>query len=63
MSDKIKNIKHYARSLSFMAVIGWFADTSASVLLHRGWWTVVPAINMVMTVWMAIRLHKEINRA
>jgi len=56
-------IKRLSRAVSVMAVIGWFADTSASILLHRGWWTVVPAINMVLTVWMAIRLHKEINRA
>ncbi len=63
MSNATKNIKDYARSLSIMAVIGWFADTMGSLALHRGWWTLLPVFNMVLTVWMAIRLHKEINRA
>jgi hypothetical protein len=56
-------IKNLSRAVSVMAVLGWASATSASVLLHRGWWVAIPAFNMVMTLWLAIALHQTIKRA
>lgn len=63
MSDKTRDINFYARSLSVMAVIGWFADTMGSLALHRGWWVLLPVFNTACTVFLAIRLRQALNRA
>ena len=57
------NTKNLARSVSIMAVLGWLADTCASVSLHRGWWSIIPLFNTVMTVVLAISLYRPVKRA
>lgn len=57
------DIKRFSRALSFMAVLGWVADTCGSVALHRGWWILMPVFNTVSTVVLAIALHQALKRA
>lgn len=56
-------IKRLSRSVSVLAVLGWMADTCASVGLHRGWWTLLPLFNTVMTLGLAIALYQALKRA
>lgn len=60
MNAEIKNL---SRSVSVLAVLGWMADTCASVALHRGWWTLLPLFNTVMTLGLAIALYQATKRA
>lgn len=57
------HIRQQARGLSILAVLGWVADTCGNLLLHRGWWALVPAITTGTSLFLAIRLQKEMDRA
>jgi len=58
-----KEIIGLSRALAIMAVMGWFSDTLASVALHRGWWSLIPAFCTLCCVVLATELYVEAKKA
>lgn len=57
------NIRSLARTLSIMCVLGWVCNTLAHISRGHGWGTILPVINTVMSVVLAIRLRRMLKGA